>query len=54
MKTKVREFNSLCQRCLNKCKQTKEIKLLGCPDYEKKPQQLQFNFSYRKKKKNIQ
>jgi len=51
MKNKEKKINKLCQRCVNKCKQSADAILLSCPNYEYKPQQLEFKFSFRKKRK---
>ena len=48
---KKKKINRLCVKCINKCKQTEETILLGCPNYEFKPQQLEIIFKYPKRKK---
>jgi len=41
-----REINKLCIKCTRKCKQSAETLLLGCPNFEMKPQQLEIKFSF--------
>lgn len=36
-----RSYNSICERCLRKCKQDKDVKLLSCPRFDPKPVQLE-------------
>lgn len=50
MKKKPAEINKLCAKCERKCKQSAETILLGCPNFSFKPQQLEINFKYSKKK----
>lgn len=44
-----KQINKLCLKCLRKCKQSGQTELLTCPNFEKKPQQLEFNFKKKKK-----
>jgi len=46
-----RKINRLCQKCIHDCKQSADVILLGCPNFEYKPQQLEFKFKYPKKRK---
>jgi len=45
-----KKINKLCSTCYKKCKQSAEVILLGCPNYEYEPQQLELKFRYRRKK----
>ncbi|HCX72626.1 MAG TPA: hypothetical protein DHM37_02825 [Candidatus Cloacimonas sp.] len=45
-------INKLCKKCIHNCKQTFEVILLGCPNFEYKSQQLEFKFVYPKRVKN--
>ncbi|MCK9556500.1 MAG: hypothetical protein PHQ78_00020 [Candidatus Cloacimonetes bacterium] len=33
--------NSICEKCLHKCKQLDTVQLLSCPRYEAQPVQLE-------------
>ena len=46
---KIIEWNKLCGQCENKCKQTKDIVLLSCPEYKEKAKQLTLDFKVKKK-----
>jgi hypothetical protein len=35
------EINTLCQRCINACKQLASVKLIKCPRFEAAPRQLE-------------
>jgi hypothetical protein len=35
------EYNTLCQRCANDCKQPAHVKLIKCPRFESEPQQME-------------
>lgn len=43
-------INNLCKKCERKCKQAKNVIVLGCPNFSKKPVQLEIKFSYYKKR----
>lgn len=45
---KKNEINKLCDRCERSCKQTAATILLSCPNFVKKPKQMEFKFSYSK------
>jgi|APSaa5957512622_1039677.scaffolds.fasta_scaffold32809_4 hypothetical protein len=45
------QYNKLCLKCELKCKQNADIILLGCPNFIKKPQQIEIKFSFPKKGK---
>jgi hypothetical protein len=51
MKKKINRYNKLCEKCLNNCKQSPDKILLGCPNYQFKPQQLEIKFKFPKKEK---
>jgi hypothetical protein len=51
MKNKKTKINKLCQVCQYPCKQNDETILLGCKNYKYEPQQLEFKFSFARKKK---
>ena len=38
------DYNHLCEKCLNKCKQKKDSTLISCPKFKPKPKQLFFIF----------
>ena len=42
------KFNKLCERCKKRCKQNADSKLLVCPKFVQKPQQLTFDFKVKK------
>lgn len=49
--TEKNEYNDLCEKCRKKCKQLKVIELLTCPNFDRKEEQLEINFSKVKKRK---
>jgi hypothetical protein len=49
-KKEIQSINKLCLRCAKKCKQSGDVTLFICPNYEYKPQQLELKFRYRRKK----
>jgi len=49
-KKEERKINKLCVKCINDCKQSSDTILLGCPNYQFKPQQMEFKFKFPKKK----
>ena len=44
----VHEYNRICERCLRKCKQRKEVHLLSCPRYNPRPIQMEIKFVFPK------
>ena len=50
-KKEIQKINKLCLKCSKKCKQSAEVTLFICPNYEYKEQQLELKFRYYKKKK---
>lgn len=40
----INEINELCQSCKSNCKQAKTIKLLTCPNFQRKEEQLEIKF----------
>ena len=48
MKKEPQKYNKLCERCKKRCKQKIESKLLVCPKFAQKPQQLTFDFKMKK------
>lgn len=43
-----KEFNKLCETCCKECKQAPKVVLISCPNYKKKPKQLEFKFKFKK------
>ena len=46
-----KKINKLCAKCIGRCKQSSDIILLKCPNFEKKPVQMEFKFAFPKKSK---
>ncbi len=46
------KINKLCSKCYNKCKQSADVILFSCPNYEYEPQQLELKFRYYRRRKN--
>lgn len=44
--------NTLCQRCLNDCKQAAEVKLIKCPKFEAASTQLEIPLFKKTRSKN--
>ena len=43
------KINKLCAKCTRKCKQSSDIILVKCPNFEKKAVQMEFKFAFPKK-----
>ncbi|MCD4828756.1 MAG: hypothetical protein K8R90_04925 [Candidatus Cloacimonetes bacterium] len=41
---KAQPVNKLCDRCLRKCKQSADVTLVTCPNFDPIPQQLTIKF----------
>jgi|GEM_PF-6700016 hypothetical protein len=48
MADKNQEINKLCEKCIKECKQPYNAMLIACPNFKKKPKQLEFQFKFRK------
>jgi len=48
MSAKDKEYNKLCETCVKECKQPYKAILISCPNYKKKPKQLEFKFKFKK------
>ncbi|HNX37342.1 MAG TPA: hypothetical protein PL124_03495 [Candidatus Cloacimonadota bacterium] len=48
----ISEYNAICEKCMRKCKQRKDVHLLSCPRYNPKPVQLEIKFVFPKSKRS--
>ncbi len=47
-----KDINKLCAKCMKKCKQSAEVILLTCPNFEQRPEQLEIKFGSKKYRRN--